>query len=42
MEEMVGRIEAMHLELDAGTGRRVQRRLQPLDVRLCSIGWTKL
>ena len=33
MEEMVGRIEAMDLELDAGTGGCVQQRLQPFDVR---------
>jgi len=33
MEEMIGRIEAMHLEADVGTGGCVERRLQPLDVR---------
>jgi hypothetical protein len=32
MEEMVGRIEAMDLEPDVGTGGCIQRRLQPLDV----------
>src|SRR5262249_7381680 len=32
MEEVVGRIEAMDLEPDAGTGGCVQQRLQPLDV----------
>jgi hypothetical protein len=32
MEEVVGRIEAMDLEPDAGTGSRVEQRLQPLDV----------
>ena len=32
MEVMVGRIEAMDFEPDAGTGGRVQQRLQPLDV----------
>ena len=32
MEQMVGRIEAVDLEPDAGGGGRVQQRLQPLDV----------
>ena len=32
MEEMVGRIKPVHLEADAGTGGRIQRRLQPLDI----------
>src|SRR5262245_23210759 len=32
MEQVVGRIEAMDLEPDAGTGGCVQQRLEPLDV----------
>jgi hypothetical protein len=32
MEQVVGRIEAMDLEPDGGTGSRVEQRLQPLDV----------
>ena len=32
MEQMVGRIEPVHLEPDAGGGGRVQQRLQPLDI----------
>src|SRR5215470_19972278 len=32
MEQVVGRIEAMDLEPDAGTGGCVQQRLQSLDV----------
>src|SRR6266566_9756374 len=32
MEEVIGRIEAMDLEPDAGTGGCVEQRLQPLDV----------
>src|SRR5262245_47914526 len=32
MEQVVGRIEAMDLEPDAGTGGCVQQRLQPPDV----------
>src|SRR5262245_12359332 len=33
VEEVVRRIEAMHFEADAGSGHRLQQRLQPLDVR---------
>ena len=32
VEQMIGRIEAVDLEPDAGTGCRVQQTLQPLDV----------
>jgi hypothetical protein len=32
MEKMVGRFEAMNLELDAGRSGRVQETPQPLDI----------